>query len=118
MNLFQALIKDSVICNYTIFSTDSQFLPKTLILPNGDDIYTVSKFEKFYAEAINEKKYKEAGIRNVGRAGITYLTGWFSGKYRNAKYLPFLLKVTDEVSRMRISGEAVEIASRYGFKMD
>jgi len=49
---------DSVICNYTIISKNNRFSPKTLQLPNSEKTYTVSLFEKFYAEAINDKKYK------------------------------------------------------------
>ncbi len=86
------------------------------ILLGRVDMYCAS--ENTILHIINEQKYKDAGIRKVGRAGITYLTGWFSGKYREPKYIPFLLKVTDEVSKMRTSGEAAEIASKHGFIMD
>ena len=49
---------DSVVCNYTVFSKNNRFSPKTLQIPNGEKTYIVSQFEKFYAEAINAKKYK------------------------------------------------------------
>lgn len=49
---------DSVVCNYTIFSKNNRFSPKTLQIPHGEKTYIVSRFEKFYAEAINDKKYK------------------------------------------------------------
>lgn len=79
-------------------------------------IYCASENTVLYL--LNEKKYKDAGIRNVGKAGITYLTGWFSGRFREPKYLPFLLKVTDEVSKLRQSGEAVDITAKHGFIMN
>ncbi|KPA11555.1 conserved hypothetical protein, secreted [Candidatus Magnetomorum sp. HK-1] len=86
------------------------------ILLDRLDLYCAS--ENTVLHLLKEKKYKDAGIRKVGSAGVTYLTGWFSGKFRNSKYLPFLIKVTDEVSKMRHSGEAVDIASKNGFKMN
>jgi len=80
------------------------------------DLYCAS--ENTVLHLLKDKKYKKAGIRKVGRAGITYLTAWFSVKFRNPEYLPFLIKVMDEVSKMRQSGESIDIASRYGFKMN
>lgn len=49
---------DSIVCNYTLFTDNSKFSPSSLEIPNGEDTHLVSKFEKFYSEAINKKKYK------------------------------------------------------------
>lgn len=56
--LSTSTINDSVVCNFTLFTKNANFKPQTLEIPAGEKTHTVSTFEKFYAEAINSKKYK------------------------------------------------------------
>ena len=51
-------ISDSVVCNFTLFTNNANFKPKSLEIPIQDKKFIVSNFEKFYAEAINSKKFK------------------------------------------------------------